>query len=137
MSEHAVKVGRAQAVFVTGGTGYIGRELIGALLERGHSVRALVRAQSSVRLSTGAMPVVGNALNAASVAAAVRPEETIVHLVGTPHPNPREAAEFLRVDLASIVATAQAARSAGVRHVVYVSVAQPAPVMRDYVAPRP
>jgi uncharacterized protein YbjT (DUF2867 family) len=136
MSEHAVKVGRAQAVFVTGGTGYIGRALIGALLERGHSVRALVRAQSSVRLSTGAMPVVGNALNAASVAAAVRPEETIVHLVGTPHPNPRKAAEFLRVDLASIVATAQAARSAGVRHVVYVSVAQPAPVMRDYVAAR-
>ncbi|HEX5135208.1 MAG TPA: NmrA family NAD(P)-binding protein, partial [Thermoanaerobaculia bacterium] len=31
------------AVFVAGGTGYIGRPLVAALLARGHGVRALVR----------------------------------------------------------------------------------------------
>ena len=33
-------------VFVTGGTGYIGRPLIAALLERGFPVHALVRRTS-------------------------------------------------------------------------------------------
>lgn len=125
-----------KAVFVTGGTGYIGRALISALLRRGHVVRALVRAPSAPRLPPGASAVVGDALVAASFAQTLRPDEVVVHLVGTPHPNPRKAAEFVRVDLASIVATVHAARSAGVRHVVYVSVAQPAPVMRAYVDAR-
>ncbi|MET0624970.1 MAG: NAD-dependent epimerase/dehydratase family protein [Pyrinomonadaceae bacterium] len=30
--------------FVAGGTGYVGRALVARLLERGHEVRALVRA---------------------------------------------------------------------------------------------
>jgi uncharacterized protein YbjT (DUF2867 family) len=60
----------------------------------------------------------------------------LVHLVGTPHPNPSKAHEFLRVDLESVRAAVVAARRAGVAHFVYVSVAQPAPVMRTYVAAR-
>jgi uncharacterized protein YbjT (DUF2867 family) len=44
--------------------------------------------------------------------------------------------EFQRVDLASARAAAQAAARAGAAHVVYVSVAQPAPVMRAYVEAR-
>jgi uncharacterized protein YbjT (DUF2867 family) len=56
--------------------------------------------------------------------------------VGTPHPNPSKAAEFVRVDLASIRATVDAAQRSGASHLVYISVAQPAPVMRAYVAAR-
>ena len=59
-----------------------------------------------------------------------------MRLVGTPHPNPRKAREFREVDLVSIREAVQAATRAGVRHVVYVSVAQPAPAMREYVAVR-
>jgi len=59
-----------------------------------------------------------------------------VHLVGTPHPNPSKAAEFEQIDLASIRAAVRAAESAGVAHIVYVSVAHPAPVMRAYIAVR-
>ena len=40
------------------------------------------------------------------------------------------------MDLASIRATTAAAQRAGVRHLVYVSVAHPAPVMRAYIAAR-
>jgi uncharacterized protein YbjT (DUF2867 family) len=47
-----------------------------------------------------------------------------------------KAAEFERVDLASIRATTAAAALAGARHLVYVSVAHPAPVMRAYIAAR-
>ena len=71
-----------------------------------------------------------------SIAAALGPSATLVHLVGTPHPSPAKAASFLSIDLASIRASVAAARGAGVAHLVYVSVAQPAPVMRAYVEAR-
>ena len=123
-------------VFVAGGTGYVGRPLLEALLANGHRVHALVRPGSEGKVPAGATPVVGNALEASTFAAAIPPEATFVHLVGTPHPNPAKAAEFQRVDLASIRASAGAAPLARVRHFVYVSVAHPAPVMRAYIAVR-
>ena len=123
-------------VFVTGGTGYIGRPLIEALCGRGYQVHALVRRESQSRRPAGAIAAVGNALDATTFASAIPRGATIVHLVGTPHPSPSKAAEFEAVDLASIRATTTAAVSAGARHVIYLSVAHPAPVMRAYIAVR-
>jgi len=124
---------RSVNVFITGGTGYVGRHLIPALLGRGHRVRALARETALARVPAGAQAVVGDALDADSVAAALRPDDTVVHLVGTPHPSPAKAKQFEEIDLASIRATVNAARRVGIGHLVYVSVAQPAPVMRAYL----
>lgn len=123
-------------MFVTGATGYIGQHLVRALLARGHQVRALVRPGSVGRVPGGATTVVGDALDPASFAAAVSSTDTIVHLVGTPHPSPSKAAEFQRVDLASARASVAAARVARATHFVYVSVAHPAPVMHAYIEAR-
>jgi uncharacterized protein YbjT (DUF2867 family) len=123
-------------VFVTGSTGYIGRRLIEALVARGHRVRALVRAESAGRAPAGATAVIGNALDASTFAPGVTAADTIVHLVGTPHPSPSKAAEFQRVDLPSILASVDAARRARAAHFVYVSVAHPAPVMQAYIEAR-
>jgi len=123
-------------VFVTGGTGYMGGRLITELLARGHAVRALVRPDSEHKLPTGCAAVVGDALVAESYAAAVRPADTFVQLVGVAHPNPSKAAEFRAVDLVSAKGAIAAAAEAGVAHFVYVSVAQPAPVMKAYMAVR-
>jgi uncharacterized protein YbjT (DUF2867 family) len=123
-------------VFVTGGTGYIGRALIDALQKRGYVVHALVRPGSEAKLPSRALSVIGNALDASTFAAAIPRAATLVHMVGTPRPSPAKAAEFRRVDLASIQATAAAAQQAGARHLIYVSVAHPAPVMRAYIAAR-
>jgi len=128
--------GPVDPVFITGGTGYIGRPLIEALLEKGYSVHALVRSGSGHKLPPGAQPVIGDALDEATFAGAIPPAATVVHLIGTPHPNPAKAAEFQRVDLASIKATVTAAQRAAARHLVYVSVAHPAPVMQAYIAVR-
>jgi uncharacterized protein YbjT (DUF2867 family) len=123
-------------VFVTGGTGYMGSRLISILLVRGHRVRVLARQTSLGRVPDGATPVVGDALDAESVAAALRSGDTVVHLVGTPHPNPSKAKQFEQIGLVSIRAAVAAAKRVGIAQLVYVSVAQPAPIMRAYLAVR-
>jgi uncharacterized protein YbjT (DUF2867 family) len=125
-----------RTVFVTGSTGYLGRPLIASLLERGHRVRALARPESISRIPIGADAVTGNALDSTGWQSLIAPAETFVHLIGTPHPNPRKAAEFQSIDLVSIRTAVDAARAAGIRHFVYVSVAHPAPVMHAFIAVR-
>lgn len=114
----------------------MGRSLTAALIERGHTVRAMVRPGSEHRAPAGAEVCVGDALYSGSFRDLIRPADTLVHLVGVAHPSPAKAAEFRQVDLPSIRASVDAARHAGVGHLIYVSVAHPAPVMRAYVAAR-
>ena len=125
-----------RCVFVTGATGYMGRALISALVHRGHGVRALARQESLQRVPAGAEAVVGNALDAGTFTRGIAPADTLVHLVGTPHPSPAKVASFQAVDLPSVDAALAAARAARIAHFVYVSVAQPAPVMQAYLAVR-
>ena len=126
----------ASPVFVTGGTGYLGRPLIETLLASGHRVLALTRRGSESKVPRGAEIVVGDALKAASFADAVPPGATLVHLVGTPHPGPHKGEQFRSIDLVSVEASAFAARRAPAAHIVYVSVAHPAPAMHAYIAVR-
>ena len=78
-------------VFVTGGSGYMGQRLIARLLDRGHEVRALVRAGSEKKLPAGCVPVVGDALDGKSYASRIAPADTFVQLVGVTHPSPGES----------------------------------------------
>jgi uncharacterized protein YbjT (DUF2867 family) len=123
-------------VFITGATGYLGRRLTAELLARGHGVRALARPGSEERVPAGAEVCTGDVLDAESFAGRIARAGTVVHLAGVPHPSPAKAAEFRRFDLPSALETIEAARLAGARHFVYVSVAHPAPVMRAYIAVR-
>jgi len=120
-------------VFVTGGTGYIGSRLIPRLLNRGHKVSALVRPESRGKLPTGCDAVPGNALEAVSYRDRVKPATTFVQLVGVAHPSPAKAAEFRSIDLVAGREAVAAASYAGIQHFVYVSVAQPAPMMKAYL----
>ncbi len=123
-------------VFLTGGTGFMGSGLTRELQRRGHHVRALVRPGSESKLVPGCDAVRGDALDAESYASQIAPADTFVHLVGVTHPNPRKAAEFRAIDLKSCQEAVGAAAGAGVRHFVYLSVARPAPIMREYQAAR-
>ncbi|MFO1499103.1 MAG: NAD(P)H-binding protein [Verrucomicrobiota bacterium] len=119
-------------VFVAGATGYVGRRLIPALLERGHTVRGLTRPASQEKVPRGCEKVLGDALLGESFRDRIAPCDTFVQLVGVAHPSPAKAAQFRSIDLVSARASVAGAARARVKHFVYVSVAQPAPVMKAY-----
>ncbi len=78
----------------------------------------------------------GDALDGKSYASRIAPADTFVQLVGVAHPSPAKAAQFREIDLPSGLGAVAAAKSVGIRHFVYLSVAQPAPMMRAYIAVR-
>ena len=120
-------------VFITGGTGYIGSRLIPRLAARGHKVSALVRPESAGKLPATCEAVTGDALNAASYRDRIRPATTFVQLVGVSHPSPAKAVQFRSIDLVAGREAVAAAVFSGIQHFVYVSVAQPAPMMKAYM----
>lgn len=119
-------------ILVSGGTGYMGARLIPELLRRGYEVRALVRPGSEKKLPNGCDFVRANVLDGKSYAHAADGCDTLVHLVGVAHPSPAKAQEFRSIDLKSVEEMIPVARNAGVEHVVYLSVAHPAPIMKAY-----
>lgn len=126
----------SRRVFITGGTGYIGTALIPVLLEHGHRVRVLVRAGANAKLPAECEVVSGNALDANTYRQLIRPADTFIHLVGVPHPSPAKAAEFRAIDLVSAREAISACAELGMHHFIYLSVAHPAPMMKDYIAVR-
>jgi uncharacterized protein YbjT (DUF2867 family) len=126
----------SHSVFITGSTGYMGSRLIPLLVKRGHAIKALVRKGSETKLSPGASGVIGDALQIDSYTEHVRGADTLVHLIGVPHPSPAKAAQFRNVDLVSAQVAVKAAHDAGVRHFVYLSVAHPAPMMKAFIEVR-
>ncbi len=123
-------------IFLTGATGYLGSRLIPLLRARGHVVRALIRPESASKLSREIETVVGNPLDASTFSNQVLGMDTVVQLVGVPKPAPWKGDQFRRVDGPSALASIAAAKGAKTTHFVYVSVAHPAPIMKDYIEVR-
>jgi nucleoside-diphosphate-sugar epimerase len=69
-------------IFVTGGSGYIGRATIAELVRRGHSVEALARSEESVRAVTeaGAVAVRGGLSDLDVLNHAAARAEAVIHL---------------------------------------------------------
>lgn len=125
-----------KTVFISGGTGYVGSRLILELASRRHRIRMVIRKGSHKQCPPGCEVVVGDALDSRTFSRAVPPADTYVHLTGVSRPAPWKGAQFRAVDLPSLQASLEAAREANIRHFIYVSVAQPAPVMKAYIAVR-
>jgi nucleoside-diphosphate-sugar epimerase len=124
------------SVCVTGGTGYIGCRLIPLLTKRGHAVKAVVRAGSEKNLPADVSAVIADPLKEDSYTESIQGCDTFIHLIGVPHPSPAKAAQFRAIDLPSVQVAVKAAIDAGVRHFIYLSVAQPAPMMQAFIAVR-
>lgn len=124
------------SVFITGGTGYIGRRLIPSLQRRGHAVTALVREGSQHKLAGYCDVRVRDALNGDSYAKHLSSSDTFIHLVRVPHPSPFKARQFIDVDLKAGREAVRVARQVRITHFVYLSVAHPAPLMKSYIQVR-
>jgi nucleoside-diphosphate-sugar epimerase len=105
-------------IFITGGTGYIGTRLIKKLLERGHSVSALCRNGSEIKLPADATPIIADPFDPSSFRDSIPANAVFVQLLGVAHPSPKKAGEFIEVDLKSVKASADAASAAGVSHFI-------------------
>jgi len=120
-------------IFITGGTGYMGSRLIKMLLAKGYKVKALVRKGSENKLPEGCAYVIANPFDAESFVKEIPAGATFIQLLGVAHPSPKKKEQFKTIDLASAKASACAAQKAGVKHFIYISVAQtPTNIMKDY-----
>lgn len=125
------------AVFITGGTGYIGSRLIKKLLLEKYKVTVFVRKGSEKKVPKGAQIIVGNPFDAKMLAEYIPAGATFIQLLGVSHPSPKKARLFKEIDLKSVKASADAAHRAGVSHFIYMSVAMaPSNIMKAYQAVR-
>src|SRR6185437_1137345 len=98
-------------VFLSGGTGYVGRALVAKLLQRGHRARVLARPGSERKVPPGAEVIPGNPLDSATFSSAVTAADTFVQLTGVAHPAPWKEQQFRAIDLVSARASAEVAKS--------------------------
>lgn len=106
----------SRIVAITGGTGFVGRHLVPALLTEGWEVRSLVRRLPD---ATGCDVVVGDLADKAALARLVRGADAVVHLAGAI--KARSAEDFMRANRDGTAALAATAASAGVGRFVLVS----------------
>lgn len=99
------------AILVTGATGTIGMQVLNHLAGRGVEVRALTRSPGNVQLPAGVTPVRGDTADVESMRAALDGVSTLFLLV----PNVAD-------ELTQAMLTLTAAREAGVKGIVYLSV---------------
>ncbi len=110
-------------VLVTGATGFLGSWVVRELLARGHAVRALVRAASSLANLEGleVERAQGDVTDLPSVERALRGCEAVVHSAGVMHFRSGDDARLYGVNHRSVAAVLGAARRAGVRRAVLTS----------------
>ena len=109
-------------VFVTGGSGFVGRNLIARLKSRGDVVRALARSDAAVKTvqQLGAEPVHGDLDNVEALRRGVFGCDVVFHSAAKVEDWGRYE-DFYRVNVVGTKNVLQAARETGVRKFVHVS----------------
>ena len=111
-------------VFITGGSGFVGQNLIPLLVEKGYSVNALARSPSAIGKveNLGAKPIKGDLDDQQAIAEGVKGAETVFHIAASVD---FFASEKTLYDL-HVKATAvllEESKKAGVKNFVYLGAA--------------
>lgn len=108
--------------FVTGGSGFVGRELITALIARGDEVRALARSDSAEACvkQLGAKPIAGDLSDPVAMAAGMRGCKVVFHVAAKVDDWGRES-EYERINVQGTQQVIDAAITAGVKRLVHIS----------------
>jgi nucleoside-diphosphate-sugar epimerase len=110
-----------KSAFVTGGSGFVGRELIAELVRRGIAVRALARSEAASAAVTkaGATPVIGDLDDQAAMTAGMTGADVVFHAAAyVKQHGPRD--DFYRINVGGTERALAAAKAAGVKRFVHV-----------------
>jgi uncharacterized protein YbjT (DUF2867 family) len=109
-------------VFVTGGSGYVGKVVIDRLLEAGHQVTALQRAHSPRGVEQpGVTVVVGDILDVGSFQLGMQQHDAVVQLVGIIKEYPRKGMTMKRVHVDGTKNVLAAAKNNGIHRFLHMS----------------
>lgn len=110
-------------VFVTGGTGFLGRHLIRQLIERGYEVHALARSEESRAFVTamGAVPVSGDITNVESMRAGMSGSDIVFHLAAWYKLGSPDAAKAESINVGGTRKVLRLAYELGIPKIVYTS----------------
>lgn len=109
---------------VTGANGFVGQHLVSALLERGHSVKQVVRVNRGAVNRTGEIIVIGDIGPDSDWDAALQGVDVIVHLAAHVHHDHETSDVMNSYHRVNVLGTEKLARRAavnGVRRFVYIS----------------
>lgn len=109
-------------LFVTGGSGFIGRELLAHARARGHTTCALARSEQAQRTvaALGAEPVSGDLAAVDAMARGMAGCDAVVHLAAHTEDWGRKE-DFIQATVIGTANVVEACRRAGVRRLVHVS----------------
>ncbi|HEX2028967.1 MAG TPA: NAD-dependent epimerase/dehydratase family protein [Nitriliruptorales bacterium] len=113
----------ADGVFVTGGSGFVGRALLERLVAEGRPVAALSRSRDAADTvsAVGARPVPGDVLDHGALVAGMRGCTVVYHVAGVNASCLRDPGVLFRVNVEGSRMVVRAAADAGVRRVVVTS----------------
>jgi uncharacterized protein YbjT (DUF2867 family) len=106
-------------ILVTGATGYVGGMLVPALLDAGHTVRALVRDPARADLPAAVTLARGDVVRGTGLDDALRDVDVAFYLVHAMGRGNGPAADFAERDRTAARQFGAAAAAAGVRRIVY------------------
>ncbi|MEJ2199950.1 MAG: complex I NDUFA9 subunit family protein [Desulfuromonadaceae bacterium] len=110
-------------VFLTGSTGFVGREILSQLLGAGHIVRCLVRPGSEKKLPQHPQIEIrfGDATDASSLDCALEECNAAIHLIGIIREFPNRGITFGKLHIETTRNLLDAARTQGVRRLLHMS----------------
>jgi NADH dehydrogenase len=110
-------------VFLSGGTGFVGSEVLRQLTAAGHAVRCLVRRGSEGKLAVRERVEIrhGDVTEPATLAGGLEGCEAVIHLVGIIREYPARGITFAQMHTAATRHVVAAARAQGVRRYLQMS----------------
>lgn len=110
-------------VFLTGGTGFVGSELLRQLVATGHDVRVLVREGSEGKLTATEKVELhsGDVTDAASLVGALEGCKAVIHLVGIIREFPGRGVTFKRIHVEGTRNILEACQEQGVSRYLHMS----------------
>lgn len=114
-------------VFLTGGTGFVGKGMLERLSQEGHHAVCLVRpgSQGKIRLGEGektsVTEAVGDLFDTESLVQAMEDCDAVIHLVGIIREQPGKGVTFSRIHVESTKHLLEAAKRVGINRFVHMS----------------